>query len=57
MGFRAVAASRRKHFASKRLTGPARARKQMGGENSRTEVKAEVMAEVLQSLEAQQAKV
>ena len=29
----------------------------MGGENSRTEVKAEVMAEVLQRLEAQQAKV
>ena len=57
MGFRAVAASRRKHFAGKRLTGPARARKQMGGENSRTEVKAEVMAEVLQRLEAQQAKV
>ena len=57
MGFRAVAASRGKHFAGKRLTGPARARKQMGGENSRTEVKAEVMAEVLQSLEAQQAKV
>ena len=47
MGFRAVAAWRRKHFAGKRLTGPARARKQMGGENSRTEVKAEVMAEVL----------
>ena len=38
-------------------TGPGRARKQMGGENSRTEVKAEVMAEVLQRLEAQQAKV
>ena len=38
-------------------TGPARARKQMGGENSRTEVKAEVMAEVLQRLEAQQTKV
>ena len=57
MGFRAGAASRGKHFAGKRLTGPARARKPMGGENSRTEVKAEVMAEVLQSLEAQQAKV
>ena len=57
MGFRAVAASRRTHFAGKRLTGPARAREQMGGENSRTRVKAEVMAEVLQSLEAQQAKV
>ena len=57
MGFRAVAASRRKHFAGKRLAGPARARKQMGGENSRTEVKAEVMAEVLQRLETQQAKV
>lgn len=38
-------------------TGPGRARKQMGGENSRTEVKAEVMAEVLQRLETQQAKV
>ena len=38
-------------------TGPGRARKQMGGENSRTEVKAEVMAEVLQRLEAQQTKV
>ena len=57
MGFRAVAASRRKHLAGKSLTGPGRARKQMGGENSRTEVKAEVMAEVLQRLEAQQTKV
>ena len=38
-------------------TGPGRARKQMGGENSRTEVKAEVMAEVLQRLETQQTKV
>lgn len=37
-------------------TGPAGARKQMGGENNRTEVKAEIMAEVLQRFEAQHAK-
>lgn len=57
MGFRAVAASRRKHLAGKSLTGPGHARKPMGCANSRTELNAEVMAEVLQRLEAQQAKV
>ena len=37
-------------------TGPAKDRKQMGGENNRTEVKAEIMQEVLTRFEAQHAK-
>ena len=37
-------------------TGPAKNRKQMGGENNRTEVKAEIMQEVLTRFEAQHAK-
>ena len=37
-------------------TGPATDRKQMGGENNRTEVKAEIMQEVLTRFEAQHAK-
>lgn len=37
-------------------TGPASARKPTGGENTRTEVKAEIMADLLQRFEAQQAK-
>ncbi len=38
-------------------TGPAKARKQMGGENDRTAVKAEIMQQVLSRFETQQAKV
>ncbi len=37
-------------------TGPAKDRKQMGGENNRTEVKTEIMQEVLTRFEAQHAK-
>jgi hypothetical protein len=37
-------------------TGPAKDRKQMGGENNRTEVKAEIMQQVLTRFEAQHAK-
>lgn len=37
-------------------TGPAKDRKQMGGDNNRTEVKAEIMQEVLTRFEAQHAK-
>jgi hypothetical protein len=34
-------------------TGPAKARQQMGGENNRTEIKADILGEVLQRFEAQ----
>lgn len=37
-------------------TGPANERKQMGGENNRTEIKADILADVLQRFEAQHEK-